>query len=78
MLAHVTSLEAGEFIHTFGDVHIYVNHVDQVKEQLGRTPYPLPKLRIDAGVKDLDSLEYKQIELVGYQFHPSIKGEVAV
>ncbi len=78
LVAHVTGLDVGEFIHTFGDAHIYVNHLDQVEEQLGREPLPLPKLEIDPAVRDLDSIEREQIRLVGYRSHPAIKGEVAV
>lgn len=78
LVAHVTGLDVGEFIHTFGDVHIYVNHLAQVDEQLRREPYPLPRLRIAESVVDLGKLERSEIELVGYRFHPAIKGEVAV
>lgn len=78
LVAHVTGLQAGDFIHTFGDVHIYTNHLDQVDEQLRRTPYPLPRLQISETLTDLRHVERSQIELVGYRCHPTIKGEVAV
>jgi thymidylate synthase len=78
LVAHVTGLDVGEFIHTFGDVHIYVNHLDQVREQLRRDPYPLPQLRIDPSLKNLNTIERRQIELVGYQHHPALLGEIAV
>jgi thymidylate synthase len=78
LVAHVSQLEVGEFIHTFGDAHIYSNHLDQVDEQLGRVPLPLPRLEIDAGLEDLSSISQDQIRLIGYQSHPSLRGEVAV
>ncbi len=78
LVAHVSRLEVGEFIHTFGDAHIYSNHLDQVDEQLGREPLPLPRLEIDAGLEDLTSISRDQIRLIGYQSHPSLRGEVAV
>ncbi|AMV38598.1 thymidylate synthase [Planctomyces sp. SH-PL62] len=78
LTAHVTGLEPGEFIHTFGDAHIYTNHLDQVDEQLGRDPLPPPRLEIDAGVRDLATVERSQIRLVGYQSWPALRGEVAV
>jgi thymidylate synthase len=78
LVAHVTGLEVGEFIHTFGDVHIYLNHLDQVNQQLQREPFPLPRLRIDAAVTSLDNLKRQQIELLDYRHHPALPGEVAV
>jgi thymidylate synthase len=78
LVAHVTGLGVGEFIHTFGDVHIYTNHLDPVDEQLRREPYPLPTLRIDPTLTSLDAIDREQIELVGYRHHPALKGEVAV
>lgn len=78
LVAHVTGLEVGEYIHTFGDAHIYVNHLDQVDEQLTRTPYPPPRLRIDPTLTSLDAIRRDQVELVGYQHHPALRGEVAV
>jgi thymidylate synthase len=79
LVAKVTGLEAFEFIHTFGDAHIYENHMDQVAEQLTREPFPLPRLTIDSSVTSLDDpLEPDQFRLVGYQHHPRLTGEVAV
>jgi thymidylate synthase len=78
LIAHITALGVGEFIHTFGDVHIYTNHLEQVEEQLKRQPYPLPQLWIDPTVNSLDGIERRQIALLSYQHHPSLPGEVAV
>jgi len=78
LVARVTDLVAGEFIHTFGDAHIYANHLDQVDAQLEREPLPLPHLEIDPAVSDLARIEREQIRLVGYHFHPALAGEVAV
>ena len=78
LLAHATGLVPGEFIHTFGDAHIYSNHLEQVDLQLGREPLPLPRLQIDGDVTDLARVERSQIKLVGYRSHPAIAGEVAV
>jgi thymidylate synthase len=78
LVAKVTGLEASEFIHTFGDAHIYENHVEQVAEQLSREPYPLPTLVIDDSVTSLDGLVPEQFRLVGYKHHPRLTGEVAV
>ena len=75
---NVTGLTAGEFIHTFGDAHIYANHLDQVAAQLEREPLPLPHLEIDPAVSDLARIEREQIRLAGYRFHPALAGEVAV
>ncbi len=78
LVARVTGLAAGEFIHTFGDAHIYANHLDQVDAQLERAPLPLPQLEIDPAVSDLARIEREQIKLVGYHSHPALVGEVAV
>lgn len=78
LVAHVSGLDVGDFVHTFGDAHIYVNHLDQVDEQLSRTPYPAPTLRIDPSVVSLDDLRREQVVLVGYRHHPTLRGEVAV
>lgn len=78
MIAQVCDLKPGEFIHTLGNAHIYSNHFEQVKEQLTRTPYPLPKMKINPDIKDIDAFDYSDFELVDYQYHPAIKGEVAV
>lgn len=78
MIAQVTGLQPGEFIHTLGDAHIYKNHLDQVRLQLTREPYPLPKMKINPEVKDIFSFKYEDFELVDYKAHPHIKGEVSV
>jgi thymidylate synthase len=78
LIAHVSGVEVGEFIHTFGDVHIYTNHLKQVEEQLKREPYPLPRLRIATSVKSLDGIERRQITILDYRHHPALPGEVAV
>ena len=78
LVAQVTGLSPGDFIHTFGDAHIYSNHLEQVNLQLGREPLPLPRIEVDPGVNDLASVERCQIKLVGYRSHPPIAGEVAV
>jgi len=78
LVAHVTGLAAGEFVHTFGDAHIYANHLDQVDAQLEREPLPLPHLGIEPAVSDLARIEREQIKLVGYRSHPALAGEVAV
>ncbi len=78
ILAKIAGLKPGEFVHTFGDVHIYKNHVEQVKEQLKRKPKPFPKVRIDPSVKKLDDFRPDHVTLVGYDPHPIIKAELTV
>ena len=78
MMAQVTGLEPGEFIHTFGDLHIYNNHLDQVKLQLSREPKKLPTLKINTKIKNLFDFTFNDFELIGYESHPHIKGVVAV
>ena len=78
MMAQVAGLEPGDFVHTFGDAHLYLNHLEQVETQLAREPYPLPTMRINADVKDLFAFEYDDFELVNYRCHPGIKAPVAV
>lgn len=78
MVAQVTDLVPGEFIHTFGDVHLYLNHLEQAKLQLSREPYPLPTMRINPDVKNINDFQYEDFELINYQAHPPIKAEVAV
>ncbi len=78
MLAQVCGYQYGEFIHTFGDAHIYLNHIEQVKTQLERTPRQLPKMKINPNVKDIFSFKYEDFELVDYNPYPHIKAEVSV
>jgi len=78
MMAQVTGLKAGDFVHTLGDAHIYTNHMEQVKLQLTREPRQLPTMVINPNVKDLFSFGYSDFELVNYDPHPHIRGEVAV
>ena len=78
MIAQVVGLKPGEFVHTFGDVHIYSNHFDQVKEQLKRDPRPFPTMKINPEVKNIDDFKYEDFILEGYDPHPPIKGEVTV
>ncbi|OFZ62530.1 MAG: thymidylate synthase, partial [Bacteroidetes bacterium RIFCSPHIGHO2_02_FULL_44_7] len=78
MLAQVCDLEPGDFVHTFGDAHIYSNHMEQVNLQLTRDPRPLPIMKINPAVKDLFAFTYEDFELVNYDPHPHIKGTVAV
>ena len=78
MTAQVTGLQPGDFIHTFGDVHIYANHIEQVKLQLSRVPRKLPTMRINPEIKDIFSFQYDDFILENYDPHPHIKGEVAV
>ncbi len=78
MIAQVTDLAPGEFVHTFGDVHLYSNHVEQAELQLSRDPRPLPTMRLDPSVRDLFAFRYEHFRLDGYDPHPAIKAEVAV
>lgn len=77
MMAQVTGLKAGDFVHTLGDAHIYTNHLEQVKLQLTRDPRPLPRMEINPDVKDIFGFQYEDFNLTGYDPHPHIKGEVA-
>ena len=77
MVSQVVGIPAGDFVHTFGDVHIYSNHFNQIKEQLGREPYPFPTLKLNPDIKNIDDFKYKDIELENYQSHPAIKAEIA-
>lgn len=78
MMAQVCGLKPGKFIHTLGDAHIYLNHIEQIRLQLTREPYPLPTMRINPDVKDIFGFRYEDFELENYQCWPHIKGEVAV
>ena len=78
MVAQITDLEPGEFIHTLGDAHLYLNHLGQVDEQLSRDPLPPPKMRLNPERRRLDDFVYEDFELIGYQSHPSIKAPIAV
>ncbi|MEC9195090.1 MAG: thymidylate synthase [Bacteroidota bacterium] len=78
MVAQVCELKPGTFVHTFGDVHIYSNHQDQLEEQLSRTPRPLPQMILNPDIKDIFNFNYKDFKLIGYDPHPLISGKVAV
>lgn len=78
MIAQVCNFELGDFVHTFGDAHIYSNHIEQVQLQLSRAPYALPQLKINPEISSIFDFKYEDFELVNYQSHPHIKGEVAV
>lgn len=78
MMAQVTGLKAGDFVHTLGDTHIYLDHLEQVKLQLTRDPRPLPIMHINPDVKDIFSFKYEDFQLEGYDPHPHIKGKVSV
>lgn len=78
MIAQVTDVECGDFVHTFGDAHLYSNHMQQAQLQLSRTPFPLPKMKINPAVKNIFDFNYSDFELQDYQFHPAIKAPVAV
>jgi len=78
MIAQVCDLKPGDFVHTFGDLHLYSNHVEQADLQLSRTPRPLPQLKLNPAVKNIHDFKYEDLELVGYDPHPAIKAPVAV
>ncbi|MBS3102810.1 thymidylate synthase [Candidatus Woesearchaeota archaeon] len=78
IVAQVTNLKAGEFVHTLGDAHIYHNHIEQVKEQLKRKPFPLPTLKLNPNIKNIYGFKMEDIELLNYHYHPPIKAEMAV
>ncbi|MEM9331606.1 MAG: thymidylate synthase [Pseudomonadota bacterium] len=78
MLAQVCALEPGDFVHTFGDAHLYHNHFEQAREQLSREPLALPQLKINPNVSDIFGFEFEDFELIGYEAHPHIKAAVAV
>ncbi len=78
MMAQICELEVGDFVHTFGDAHIYSNHFEQVSLQMTRTPKPLPKLKLNPEIKEIDGFSYEDVKIVGYEAHPHIAGKVAV
>jgi thymidylate synthase len=78
MLAQVTGYKPGDFVHTFGDVHIYENHMEQMKEQIKRKPRPFPTMKLNPKIKNIDDFKFEDFELVGYDPHPPIKGEITV
>jgi thymidylate synthase len=78
MIAQVTGLKPGEFVHTLGDAHLYLNHLDQAREQLTRKPYPLPAMKLKPDRKDIFAFQYEDFKLENYQAHPTIKAEIAV
>jgi len=78
MVAQVCDLDIGDFVHSFGDVHLYLNHIDQAKLQLSRQPYPLPQMRINPEISSIDEFDYDDFELLNYQSHPGIKADIAV
>lgn len=78
MMAQVTGLRPGEFVHTFGDAHLYLNHLEQVDEQLSREPMALPQMKLNKEVSDIFGFRYEDFELVNYQSHPAIKASIAV
>lgn len=77
MVAQVTGLTPGEFVHTFGDVHLYSNHFEQIKEQISREPFAFPTLKINPAIKNIDDFKFEDFELVDYESHPPLKGEIA-
>ena len=78
MMAQVVGLDPGEFIHTLGDAHLYVNHLEQVETQLARDPYPLPTMTLNPEVKSIFDFDYEDFELNNYRYHPAIKAPIAV
>jgi thymidylate synthase len=78
MAAQVTGYAPGDFVHTLGDAHLYLNHLDQAREQLARAPYPLPEMKLNPDVKDIFDFTFDDFELLGYQAHPHIKAQVSV
>ncbi|SDO42188.1 thymidylate synthase [Alkalicoccus daliensis] len=78
MIAQECGLEAGDFVHTFGDVHIYKNHTAQIEEQLSRSPRPMPQMKLNPEVKSLEDFRFEDFELSGYDPHPAIKGKVSI
>jgi thymidylate synthase len=78
MVARVTGLDPGDFIHTFGDAHIYLNHIEQVETQLAREPRPLPKMVLNQAVRDISNFKYEDFTLIDYNPHPAIRAPISV
>ena len=78
MIAQICGLEAGTFVHTIGDAHLYNNHLEQAKLQMTRDPLPLPKLKLNPEIKEIDDFDFNDIEIVGYQHHPHISAPISV
>ena len=78
MMAHELNLELGEFVHTLGDAHIYLNHIEQVKQQISRNPFNLPQLKLNKEIKSIFDFKFEDFEIENYQAHPHIKGDIAV
>lgn len=78
MIAHVTGLRPGDFVHTLGDAHVYLNHIEPLKEQLEREPRAFPVLKIKRDVKSIDEFQFEDFEVIGYDPYPAIKMEMAV
>ena len=78
MIAQVCELEVGEFVHTLGDAHIYLNHLEQVDLQLSRDPLELPKLKLNPMIKSIEDFKYEDVEIIDYKFHPPIKGKISI
>ena len=78
MMAQVCGLEAGTFVHTLGDAHLYMNHLDQAREQISREPLTLPVLKLDQSIADIDAFTFEHIEIIGYEHHPHISAPISV
>ena len=78
MMAQVCGLEAGTFVHTLGDAHLYMNHLDQAREQISREPLPLPTLKLDPSITNIDEFTFESLEIVGYEHHPHISAPISV
>jgi thymidylate synthase len=78
MVAQVCGLKPGDFVHTFGDLHLYANHLEQAKLQLSREPRPLPQMKLNPAVKTINGFKFEDFELIGYDPHPGIKAPIAV